>query len=147
MSEQQQALSIEDQELAYTRALRRKFIGDLTSEGTVFPTDPESIEAFTKLLADVDKQALSLKKIKVQEQANKQNGESAALIAQMLTKLTGAKMQAQFSTDAQPPELPEGSSPVITDGLTDSNPGSETFADFSQRMFAEETVNTENTEE
>ena len=48
-----------DYDIAYTRAMRRRLIGALTNDGTVFPTDAESIEALSKLLADKDRQALS----------------------------------------------------------------------------------------
>ena len=135
---QTQTPSIEDQELAYTRSLRRKFIGTLTNNGVDFPTDPEAIEAFTKLLADVDKQALSLKKLKLQQEVNQQNGDAAALVAQMLVKITGLKMQNVADQSIDAPELPETvGETVVTEGLTDKDPGSETFAEFSARMGTE----------
>ena len=48
--------------------MRRRLIGALTNDGTVFPTDAESIEALSKLLADKDRQVLFLKKLKLEEQ-------------------------------------------------------------------------------
>ena len=127
--------ALEDQELAYTRSLRRRFIETLTNNGVSFPTDPEGVEAFTKLLADVDKQALTLKKLKIQQEVNQQNGDAAALVAKMLTKITGLKMQNQPDQNIDAPELPEAVGEVtVTDGLTDKDPGSETFSEFSARM-------------
>lgn len=127
--------ALEDQELAYTRSLRRRFIETLTNNGVSFPTDPESIEAFTKLLADVDKQALTLKKLKIQQEQNQHNGEAATLVAQMLTKITGLKMQNTPDNSIDAPELPESVGEVtVSEGLTDKDPGSETFAEFSARM-------------
>ena len=132
---QTQVPALEDQELAYTRSLRRRFIETLTNNGVSFPTDPEGIEAFTKLLADVDKQALTLKKLKIQQEVNQQNGDAAALVAQMLTKITGLKMQKEPDQNIDAPELPESVGEVaLSNGLTDKDPGSETFAEFSARM-------------
>ena len=83
----------------------------------------------------MDKQALTLKKLKIQQEVNNQNGEAAALVAQMLTKITGLKMQNEPDQNINAPELPETVGEVaITEGLTDKDPGSETFAEFSARM-------------
>ena len=131
-------LSQEDQELEYTRGLRRRMVDKLT-ENNHFPVEPKEVAALAGLLSDIDRQAISKKRIKAEEESNKQNGEAAAIIAQMLLQLNGKNMQSQETLErVNTPTLPAGlPPPVITDGLLDMDSGNETYEQFSKRMNEE----------
>lgn len=127
-----------DYELAHNRYLRNKWIKQHTNNGTSFPQDPEGMEAFSKLLNDRDKQALTLKKLRLEEQASKQNGESAALVAQLLSKISGTTFNVtQTNTSVAAPSLPADSRPeTLVEGMLDTAHSNETYDTFMARMQA-----------
>lgn len=135
-----------DYELAHNRYLRNKWIKQHTNNGANFPQDPEGMEAFSKLLNDRDKQALTLKKLRLEEQTSKQNGESAALVAQLLSKISGSTFNiSQTNTSVAAPSLPADARPdTIVEGMLDQSNGSETYDMFMARMQSSDS-NTEDT--
>ena len=139
-----------DYDIAYTRAMRRRLIGALTNDGTVFPTDAESIEALSKLLADKDRQALSLKKLKLEEQNAGDNGEAAKFIAQILSQINGKSVDTSQVYDREPVELPvDAPLPQIVPGMLDNNQVQQTYASFQakrQASQADPEANTSNEE-
>lgn len=125
----------EDQDLDYVRIKRKAIIDELTKN--VKDIDTKEASVIGTLLTDMDRTALAKKRIKNEEQSNKNNGEAAALIAQMLVKLSGANMNPYSSNEGTrpPPELPADLPPPnITPGLLDENPRPEYYAEFSKRM-------------
>lgn len=128
-----------DYDIAYTRAMRRRLIGALTNDGTVFPTDAESIEALSKLLADKDRQALSLKKLKLEEQNAGDNGEAAKFIAQILSQINGKSVASTEVYDRDPVELPtDAPLPEIVPGMLDNNQVQQTYASFQAKRQAKQ---------
>lgn len=127
--------SLEDQELEYTRGLRRRMVEKLT-ENNHLPVDPKEVSALAGVLSDMDRQSISIKRIKADEQNSKQNGEAAAIVAQMLMQLNGRNMSSQSALErTSAPVMPAGlEPPVINDGLLDMSPGHETYEQFSKRM-------------
>lgn len=132
-------LSPEDTELLYTRDIRRRIVDKLTENNSV-PTEAKDIAALAGVLSDIDRQAINIKKIKADEQTSRTNGEAAAVVAQLLLQLNGNNMASQVSVErATTPALPAGlAPPVIVDGLTDMDSGSDTYAQFSKRMESKE---------
>ena len=125
----------EDQDLDYVRIKRKAIIDELTKD--VKDIDIKEASVIGMLLTDMDRTALAKKRIKNEEQSNKNNGEAAALIAQMLVKLSGANMNPYSSNEGTrpPPELPADLPPPnITPDLLDENPRPEYYAEFSIRM-------------
>lgn len=137
-----------DYDIAYTRAMRRRLIGALTNDGTVFPTDAESIEALSKLLADKDRQALSLKKLKLEEQNAGDNGEAAKFIAQILSQINGKSVDTSQVYDREPVELPtDAPLPQIVPGMLDNNQVQQTYASFQAKRQASQAEADTNNEE
>lgn len=73
-------------ELDFTRALRRQLVDSLTKGGTEFPKHSESVSALAGVLKDIDAQALSLAKLKVDKGAADQQAQAAALIAAVIAQ-------------------------------------------------------------
>lgn len=127
----------EELDLDYTRSIRKKLVGTMTDNETSMPKDPKEISILAGILSDMDRASISIKRLKQEEQNNKTNSQSAAIIAEMLTKLTGNTMVANTDEGVRsaPPTLPAGlEPPMINEGLTDADAGNETYAEFSKRM-------------
>lgn len=125
-----------DYDIELVRQIRRKAISQLTKDGTVVPQDTEELAALSKLLADKDRQALSLKKLKIEAQAADDGAQSAKIVAQLLTQLTGEKMQQMFAQgNGAVPELSsDAPMPEIVPGMLDADPGNETYDTFKKKM-------------
>lgn len=125
----------QDLQLAKIREYRNTWIEKATQKGTVFPNDPECMQALAKLMKDADDQALKLKKLKIEDQANKQNGESAALVAQLLSKISGVMTPAESISDRAAPSLAANDHPTtVVEGMLDDNPVQETSRQFRDKM-------------
>lgn len=125
----------QDLQLAKIREYRNTWIEQATRKGTIFPDDPECMQALAKLMKDSDDQALKLKKLKIEDQANKQNGESAALVAQLLSKISGVVTPAEVFSDRAAPSLAADDHPsTVVEGMLDDNPIQETSRQFRDRM-------------
>lgn len=125
----------QDLQLAKIREYRNTWIEQATRKGTVFPDDPECMQALAKLMKDSDDQALKLKKLKIEDQANKQNGESAALVAQLLSKISGVMNAPETVSDRAAPSLAANDHPTtMVEGMLDDNPIQETSRQFRDRM-------------
>ena len=125
----------QDLQLAKIREYRNTWIEKATQKGTIFPDDPECMQALAKIMKDADDQALKLKKLKIEDQANKQNGESAALVAQLLSKISGVMTPAESISDRAAPSLAANDHPTtVVEGMLDDNPVQETSRQFRDRM-------------
>lgn len=133
-----QQISAEDQDLDYTRELRRTFVNELVQEGQVIK-DPDKFTMFKELLNGLDKAALGRKKIRSDEKIADKEAEAAAMIATLLNRpdiktfgiIDGA-------TREMLPMLPETDfEVVILPGEMDISPIMEDFHTFTARMKAE----------
>ncbi len=129
------SLSQEDEDLKYTRELRKTIIEGFKEKGTL-TKDTKELMVISGLLADIDRTAMQSKKIKSDEKAAKNNGESAALIAEMLSKISGVTMSKSASNQsAEAPVMPSDQAAIeITPGLLDQNAGNTTYSEFIKQM-------------
>lgn len=78
----------EDQVLARTRGVRLKIVGELTKIPTGFPADPDDAKLLVKMLDGLDKQALTTKRMKVDEAIAAGSAASGKeLIAALLSRV------------------------------------------------------------
>lgn len=127
----------EDLDIDYVRAMRKKMITKIVGENQEnLPIEPKEVKALGSLLADMDRTAIASKRLKLEEESNKNNNDNAAMIAKMLTQISGVNMTGQLpSSEVKAPQLPPGlEPPTIVPGMLDTHPGSETFAEFKKKM-------------
>lgn len=124
----------EDDDLAFTREMRRKLVQALAPNGKC-SDDARQAGVLAGVLSDMDRQAMGIKRLKADEQSNRNNGDTAAVIAEFLSKLSGANMANNTETTGKAPTLPADlPKPVINPGAMDQDCGNETFAQFTARM-------------
>ncbi|EKD22611.1 MAG: hypothetical protein ACD_84C00038G0008 [uncultured bacterium] len=117
MSEQQEVKLVdEDQVFAYTHSKRKEVVEDLTKAG--IPTDPDNVKVLLTALKDMDGQALGRKRIKVEERANSNQADAAALIAKVLAASHGTSPAAIIEgvfhrVPTLPDDIPE---PMLIEG-------------------------------
>ena len=73
----------EDETYILTQSVRRKMVMEMTRDH--IPRDPEEAEVLLKVLDSMDKQALSLRKIKLEENVADNDAQVKELIASLLT--------------------------------------------------------------
>ena len=110
----------EDQIMIYTHSIRKKIVSGMTGNGTV-PKDTKEIQALAGVLNDMDRAAISVKKIKSDEKvADATVGGGAALVAKLLTQLNPSAFRSDKFIDIIPPELGgEIPRPELKPGETD----------------------------
>lgn len=114
----------DDDILAYSHRLRKKIVCDLTDNGTKVPVgDKAQMTALIQTLDGMDRQALGNKRIKVDEQANRTQEQSAAMIAQLLQKVTSRNPFEVLDVEAREvrptPQLPSNiPAPRLVEGET-----------------------------
>ena len=128
----------EEQDIDYVRTLRKTIINSLVDEkNKPKSTDTKDIAVLGSLLSDMDRTALSIKRLKLEEVNSKNGSESAALIASILTQLTGKYMRPEVD-ESDPTDIPflaeSDKLTQISEGLADSDPGNETYSEFKKRM-------------
>lgn len=124
----------EDQVLLYTRSKRMDMAQALTKSGV--PTDKELGGMLLQTLDGLDRSSLSRLKIKAEENANKNNGAAAAVIAQLLGTIGSSKLyQMEGFTRREMPALPSSiPDPEIVEGELDTNPPQMDFDSFSSKF-------------
>ena len=95
-------ISKEDQVLDYTQEMRRKIVDKFTENGVSKDIKEASIILAT--LDGMDRAALGVKKIKVEDKTATNNAQTTAMIAAMLNKV-GARSMDNFDENRKIPEL------------------------------------------
>jgi hypothetical protein len=126
----------EDRIMIYTHNIRKRIVSGMTENGSV-PKDTREIQALAGVLNDMDRAAISVKKIKSDEKvADVAASGGAALVAKLLTQLNPAAFRSDKFVDIVPPELgSEISRPELKPGETDLGTSSLTFDEFSKVHF------------
>lgn len=122
-----QTIERDDATLVFTSDKRRLIIDQLMPAGKISKDDPKSVALLLTALADEDRQALSSKRIKVEQSAVDNNQQAAALIAQVLGEAGSRRQNNPIDVEARiireapmlgseipPPQLVEGE---ISEGL------------------------------
>lgn len=121
----------EDDVLKFTRALRVQAITDLHKNGSLASENSDR-NLFVSLVNGLDSQAISVKRIDAEQKSSQGN---AALIAEIVAKITPASFQVPAGTVVDVPsrELPaEFSEVTAVPGETDVNPPQLDFDSFTR---------------
>ena len=118
----------EDEVLQYTQGLRKRFVDQITEDGGKLPTDPKEQYVFLTALGDMDRTALSNKKIGAKERNNAADRVAAVAIAKVLGRFDGGSPFIRDIIDGQPahrtaPSLDGLSLPPITTVLGETEIG------------------------
>lgn len=123
--------------LAFTHHKRMGILGDLLKAGT--PSDPENIKVITGLLTDMDRSALTRKRIKVDEKSNAAQEANKNMVVELLKTLSS---QTGLRTIQGSPEdisvvhtLPDSiPKPDLQHDELSTTISTENFDDFMARM-------------
>lgn len=122
-----------DQLLAYTQGLRVRALNAIV-EGDKIPTDPDSIQALTKIADGIDRQVLTLKRLAADETNGQKDRDTALLISAMSNKLAregnpffkpGGRI---LDSAGQLPDI------QVVEGQMDIGRSTETYGEFVGRM-------------
>lgn len=128
----------EDEQLAYTRDMRRLIVDKMTGAGKNIPGDTRELNVVLAALDGIDRQSIAIKKINSDEGiANQQAAAAASIIA--LYNTPGAKKLGRASAPEERaeviPVLDESVvPPVIKEGELELTPVPETYESFTNRL-------------
>ena len=124
----------EDQVLAYTRSKRMELANKLTENGV--PTEKETAGVLLQTLDGLDRSSLTRLRIKADEQANKNNTASQALIAEVLNKIGSSRpYEMEGVARREAPQLPSTiPDPVVVEGELETNPAQMDFESFTKQF-------------
>lgn len=74
-------------ELRFTQDLRKKMIDGITQNGETIPTDSKTVRLVNEVLVSMDQATIAASKLELESEAQKNNGQQAELIAQLLKKI------------------------------------------------------------
>lgn len=95
-------ISREDGVLDYTQSIRKSIVDKFTEQG--IPKDIKEASIILATLDGMDRAALGVKKIKVEDKTATSNAQTTAMIAAMLNKV-GARSMDNFDEGRKIPEL------------------------------------------
>ena len=125
-------VAVEEDDLAYTRAMRRKMVENLTVSGEM-PKDPKEKKLLLDTLDGMDRATLGKMRIEVDKDTNKQSQASQILAALFRDPRTIGAGLAQGERD-KPPELaPEIQPSRILPGELSTQPSVDNFDSFASR--------------
>lgn len=123
----------EDIDLAFTQEVRRRLVNKLTENNSV-PTETKEQAILLNALADMDRQALGVKKIKSDEGLGNKQVAAASILAQLFTDPNLKNIGHGQRSDAIP-VLDESIVPsAIADGELDTVPSNESYDTFTKRL-------------
>ena len=127
----------EDQVLAFTQFKRQQIANQLLANGEL-PGDPKLAKLALDVLDGMDRAALGRKRIKVEERANQNQEQAAALITELLNKVGSYRPPILLQRDiVDIPKLGDDvPEPQLVPGETSDIGGqAETYETFTTRMF------------
>lgn len=133
----------EDQVLLYTRSKRMELANKLTEKGV--PTEKETASVLLQTLDGLDRSSLTRLRIKADEQANKNNGQSAAIIAEVLNRIGSSRpYEMNGVCRREIPQLPNDiPSPEVVEGELDTNPIQMDYDSFTKKFEDQASVGQE----
>lgn len=96
----------EDQQLAYTQQIRRGFIDDAVKQQTLLKGDIKDKALVLQTLNDMDRTALTAKKIKSEEETGEMNAKTALVIAGLLNRTPHSNSRVETPVASRVVELP-----------------------------------------
>lgn len=130
-----QSDSPEDQDLEFTRGIRKQLVENMTKGG--LPTDFKDRSLLLTALNDMDRSALGIKKIKSDEGLGNKAAAAASMLATLLNdpRIKSVGIASGDNVRRDLPMLPvDLVEPEIQEGELDNRPSSESYSTFSDRM-------------
>lgn len=124
----------EEASLAYTQGIRKRIVDDMTKTG--IPTDKGEKVVLLATLSDMDKQTLTLKRIKSDDKNATGNAQAISLISELLGKVSPKQLE-QNDQSRVPPELEHSEQIVTVEGETVSGTTSMDYNTFSKKFEVE----------
>jgi hypothetical protein len=129
----------EDQILSYTHGIRKKIVSSMMERGEV-PKDIKEISTLAGVLSDMDRAALTNKRIKADEKANSNIAGAAGVVAHLLKSLKVSEVQHAPSDDVAIPEIPNGFElPSVSPDELIQGTSTTTYEDFAKQHFTKPT--------
>lgn len=112
----------DDQALNYTQQIRRGFIDAAIQEKVLHKGEVKEKALVMSVLSDMDRTALTNKRIKVEEKSGAINGSAALVVASMLARMGSNTLREEVPVAAKaPPSLPDTiPAPELVPGETDT---------------------------
>lgn len=128
------AVPAEDATLNFTQTVRRQIVNDMTNSGKSIPADKGEKIVLLQTLADMDKQVLTVKRMKTDAKSAAANEAAAQVISRLLTQVS-PKNQITRDESIVPPSLELGDSEgTFIDGETVAGTQYQDFESFSQKF-------------
>lgn len=89
----------DDAILDYTHAKRTDIVNALAPNGVVPIADPKQLGALLQTLDGMDRTALGRKRLKVEEGGNALQEQASKVIAELLTRMSGASSSSKWGED------------------------------------------------
>ena len=123
-----------DIDLEYVKKKRISIIEALTEKKV--PEDPKELGLLLIALSDMDRATLSKKKIKVDKEAGSNQEQAMLLISSLFNdpRVKAIGKSAEVTDRIIPLLSPNIDAPILVDGETDSNSGTESFDSFTKRV-------------
>lgn len=126
-----------DIDLNSTRTHRQAIIKQVLLENDgKYPTDPKELKVFLQALSDMSKDAISSKRIRVEEKANDVMEQNRQIAAEILKTIVPAKMAAIPTAPRSGPIVDTAAipRPTFVEGELDVHSGGDNYQSFTKRM-------------
>lgn len=126
-----------DIDLNNTRGHRQAIVKQLMVENNgKYPTDPKELKVFLQALSDMSKDAISTKRIRVEEKANDTMEQNRQIAAEILKTIVPARMAVQPDVSKAGPIVDTAAipRPTFVEGELDVRSGGDNYQSFTKRM-------------
>lgn len=128
----------EDQILSYTHGIRKKVVNSIMEDGKV-PKDTKEIAVLAGVLSDMDRAALTSKRIKTDDKNSQAHAGAAGLIAKLLSSINVKNAQTDplsIDNGYVPPEIPDNVQlPSVASSELGQGTSTTTYEDFAKEHF------------
>lgn len=129
----------EDQILTFTHGIRKKIVSSMMENGNV-PKDTKEISTLAGVLSDMDRAALTNKRIKADEKANSNIVGAAGMVANFLKSLKVSEVQHQPNESTEIPQIPNSFElPAVSPNELGQGTSTTTYEDFAKQHFQKPT--------
>ena len=120
------------EELRFTQDLRNKMIDGITQNGEAIPVDSKTVRLVNEVLVSMDQATIAASKLELESEAQKNNGQQAELIAQLLKKIPSGDPTLHIKVETRKTPIFDSTipDPDTVPGEMDIDPPQLEFKDF-----------------
>ena len=120
------------EELRFTQDLRKKMIDGITQNGEAIPVDSKTVRLVNEVLVSMDQATIAASKLELESEAQKNNGQQAELIAQLLKKIPSGDPTLHIKVETRKTPIFDSTipDPDTVPGEMDIDPPQLEFKDF-----------------